>query len=111
MKQLLNLWYRLAALFVVLSIVGCPAPAVTPVVPDDVPGKCSAMCSKLRDPDINCPEGQPSELGTTCESSCEQIYALGYLWPENDESSGPVCILKAPDLSAVRACNVRCVGR
>jgi len=106
-KRLIDLWYRLAALFVVLTIAGCPTPAVTPVIPADVPGKCSAMCEKLRGPELDCPEGQPTEFGTTCESSCEQIANLGYIWVPGD--STPDCVIRAASRNEIRSsCNVRC---
>ena len=106
-KKLLDLWYRIAALFVVLSILGCQDP-VTPTIPDDVPGKCSAMCEKLRSPDYACPEGQPTERGTPCETSCEGDYSLGYLWVPGTESDTPVCVIKADGLAELRQCHVKC---
>jgi len=109
-QRMISLLYRLAAMFVVLVVVGCPPPRPVPVIPDDVPGKCAAMCERLREPDADCPEGKPSEYGTTCESSCEQIYGLGYVWVVGDETSGPVCVIKAPDVEAIRACHVKCAS-
>ena len=78
-------------------LFGCQPPAVPEAV-----DACEPSLAALQAHD--CPEGDRP----TYVADCRHVAALGYVWP--DDKAGPVCIVKASGIDALRACDVRCVG-
>jgi hypothetical protein len=85
-----------------LLLLGCshppeprPEPDIVVVVPD-AGGACDQACARLRE--LQCPEGNPSPLGTPCETVCLNAGAL----------VDSVCVARATVREALPACRVRC---
>lgn len=85
----------IAVLFVAAWSLGATCrPAPTPVEPKDTVD-CPAACERLRE--LACPEGQPLEDGTTCETFCEDTQKSGH-------ALRPSCVMGITSCSQVNDC-------
>lgn len=86
-----------AIILPVITVIGCNG-GTKPVLSDGVE-KCEGACIVLEH--FNCPEAKQD-----CIPKCRKIASIPYLW--NDDTSGPLCLIKAETIQNVRDCNVKC---
>jgi hypothetical protein len=84
-----------------VTLAGCGQKRVMPPGVESESG-CPEACAHMQDNFSHCPEGQDPQ----CVSGCEATYRLGYVW--TDDSSGPLCIVRATTEFELSNCNVAC---
>ena len=90
-------WYALVLVWTVMACWRIAAPATLPAGDAGNPAAGAAVvCAHLRT--LQCPEGQPSPKGKTCE---QLVTELPYFLPTQ-------CVADATDVDDVRSCGVRC---
>lgn len=93
---------RRALFALVLLACHVPAPVDAPSGYDGSDGgSCQAACASLSG--AGCPEGLPTEAGTSCESFCDQAMDAGFV------RLPLACVSAASSKDAIRACGVRCL--
>jgi len=82
-----------------------PAPRAEPPTPLEPYGleagtPCGSACAALAR--LRCPESMPNASGESCVTICNRVQGSGIA------DLRPLCVAKAGDVAAARACGVRC---
>ena len=89
------------AIAAICLLAGCSPYVVSPTTVNSETA-CPEACAHMKQKFPECPEGNDPQ----CIPGCQQNFRLGYVW--TDDSSGPLCIVRATSKQQLHDCNVAC---